>query len=145
MNAEEMWALYKEKNNILKDDYVAWSFGGQTDLLAKLVAMGEKTATAAAYDLYEIENEPLSVVGGYNVILNSQDEAVCITKTIKVYIVPFNRVSELHAFKEGEGDKSLTYWRKVHKKFFKECLSGIKRVFTEEMEVVCEEFEVVFK
>lgn len=35
-------------------------------------------------------------------------------KTTNVYIVPFNEVSIKYAFKEGEGDKSLSYWRRVH-------------------------------
>ena len=41
---------------------------------------------------------------------------------------------------EGEGDKSLDYWRKVHIKFFEEEF-GDK--FNEDMEVLCEEFELV--
>ena len=27
-------------------------------------------------------------------------------------------VSEEHAYKEGEGDRSLAYWRAVHEEFF---------------------------
>ena len=49
-----------------------------------------------------------------------------------------------HAFKEGEGDRSLEYWREVHKKFFRECLEEYGLEFSENMKVVCEEFEVVY-
>ncbi|MBU3195916.1 ASCH domain-containing protein [Clostridium algidicarnis] len=50
--------------------------------------------------------------------LDSDNNAVCITETIKVYTCPFGEVSERHAFKEGEGDCSISYWRIVHKDFF---------------------------
>ena len=56
-----------------------------------------------------------------------------------------NAVSEEHAYKEGEGDRSLEYWRKVHKEFFTEELKSLNQEFDENMELVCEEFEVVYK
>jgi len=39
----------------------------------------------------------------------------------------------------------LEYWRKVHKKFFTEELKSLNQEFDENMELVCEEFEVVYK
>ena len=50
-----------------------------------------------------------------------------------------------HAFKEGEEDRSLEYWREVHKKFFRECLEEYELEFSENMKVVCEEFVVVYQ
>ena len=44
---------------------------------------------------------------------------------------------------KGDGDRSLAYWRKVHKEFFTEELASIDRKFDEEMQLVCEEFELV--
>ena len=78
-----------------------------------------------------------------SIILDSNDEAVCIIKTTKVYVVPFNQVTEDHAAKEGEGDCSLEYWRKVHREFFTEELKEIEKEFEENMLVVCEEFVVL--
>ena len=47
--------------------------------------------------------------------------------------------------KEGEGDQSLDYWRKVHKTYyFKEC-ERIGMEFSQDMPVICEEFKVVYK
>lgn len=82
--------------------------------------------------------------GEYSVILNSREEAVCIIRTTKVYVVPFCEITETHAFKEGEGDKSLSYWRKVHEEFFKNALERKGLNFDEQMKVVCEEFEVLY-
>ena len=69
---------------------------------------------------------------------------VCVTKTTKVYRTLFKDVSARHAYLEGEGDRSLAYWRKVHQAFFTAELAEVKLDFTPELEVVCEEFEVVF-
>ena len=144
MNAEQMWSEYKKINNNIKDEYEAWSFGVESDLLVDLVLRGEKTATSSAYQIYEIENEPLPAVGKYNIILDSKNRAICIIKTTKVYVEEFKKVSKDHAFKEGEGDKSLAYWRKCHEEFFKMCMNKVNKEFSEEMKVVCEEFKVVF-
>ena len=144
MTAKELWKEYTRSNNIDACKYQEWAFGSQPDLLADLVIRGEKTATASAYPLYESENEPLPKVGEYSVILNSTEDAVCIIQTTKVYIAPFSEVSEKHAYKEGEGDKSLSFWRGVHRIFFTQCLSAAGLAFDEHMKVVCEEFKVVY-
>lgn len=138
MTAEKMWWM-----SGLEGEYEAWAFGGDADKLAQLVKDGIKTATCSALVFYELENEELPQVGGYNIILDSEENAVCITRTTKVYVTTFDAVSEEHAFKEGEGNRSLEYWRKVHKKFFADELETINRQFNERIELVCEEFEVV--
>ena len=140
MTTEELW-----KKSGLTGTYEAWSFGEMPDKLADLVLQKIKTATCSAYDLYLIENEPLPKVGNYSIILNSKEEAVCIIKTIKVYVTEFRNVSKEHAFKEGEGDRSLTYWRKVHESFLINELASVNITFNKNTKVVCEEFEVVYK
>jgi len=148
MNEKEMWDLYIKSNDVKSKAYDAWSFGGGPSManeLATLVVNGIKTATTSAYQLYELENSPLPPIGGLNIILDAHNNAVCITETTKVYTCPFLEVSEEHAFKEGEGDKSLKYWRKVHKDFFSRELKAYNLDFDEKMLVVCEEFKVIFK
>jgi uncharacterized protein YhfF len=44
-----------------------------------------------------------------------------------------------------EGDKSLAYWRTVHEDFFREELTNAGKTFDEKMDIVCEEFKVVYK
>ena len=140
MTAEELW-----KKSGLAGTYEAWPFGGAPDELADLVVQGIITATCSAYDLYQINNEPLPKAGDYSVILNSREEAVCIIQTRRVYVTEFDKVSEEHAFQEGEGDRSLEYWRKVHESFLTKELASVHRSFDGNAKVVCEEFEVVFK
>lgn len=144
MQAEEMWELFLKENQLENQEYEAWAFGAQPDQLAELVVQGIKTATASAYDLYEIEHEPLPKVGEYSVILDSKDKAKCIIQTTKVYVVPFEEVSTSHAYKEGEGDRSLAYWREVHEAVFTEWLLEAGLDFSRSRKVVCEEFKVVY-
>ena len=49
-----------------------------------------------------------------------------------------------HAYKEGEGDKSLAYWRQVHEDFFKDCFGEAGLTFTPDSKVVLEEFRKVY-
>ena len=139
MTAQEMWDRSGFQGN-----YQAWAFGGAPDKLAKLVMQGVKTATCSALALYEYENEEIPKAGDYSVILDSDGQAVCIIRTTKVYIETFDQVSERHAYLEGEGDRSLEYWRQVHEEFFTEELKTIQQNFDAKMELICEEFEVVF-
>lgn len=145
MTKEQMWEQYI-KSNPTDKTYDAWIFGGgdSSNALADLVMAGIKTATASAYQLYELEQSELPPVGGLNIILYTNGEAVCITKTTKVTVCKFSEVTESHAYLEGEGDRSLCYWRKVHEKFFTMELKEYGLSFDENMLVVCEEFEVVF-
>lgn len=144
MNAQELWNKYKKINPSIGDDIDAWQFGLEADLLAQLVLEGTKTATASAYDLYAVDNDPLPEVGSYDVVLDSKGQAVCIIQIQKVSLVPFKEVSEKHAFKEGEGDKSLDYWRDAHEAFFKPYFKEYGLTFTPESLIVLEEFEVVY-
>lgn len=144
MTAEEMWQAYKAINPNISDNIYAWAFGAEPDRLAQLVLEGTKTATASSYDEHLYENEPIGEVGNLSVILDSQGEAVCIIQTTKITVLPFDEVPAEHAYKEGEGDRSLAYWRQVHKELFTEWLRDIGISFTETSRVVLEEFEVVY-
>ena len=138
-----MWEQFSQKENI-EADYEAWAFGDDADTLAELVAAGIKTATASAFVFYELEGEPLPEAGQYSVILNSRGEAVCIIKSTRVFVIPYCNVDERQAWKEGEGDRSLSYWRIVHERFFRDELAQLGLPFDEKMKVVCEEFEKVY-
>lgn len=148
MREEELWKAYCEKENIdIDTPYSAWEFLDAPDQLADLVLKRIKTATASAYDLYfmEGEEEPLPQPGDYSVILNAKDEAVCIIQTTQTTVVPFDEVSAAHAYKEGEGDRSLAYWRMSHEEFFTEELKETEIEFNGRTRILCEEFKVVYK
>ena len=76
MTPQEMWNAYKQLNPSIGDEIDAWAFGVEADFLADLVLKGEKTATASAYDLYAVADEPLPREGTFDIILDGQDRAV---------------------------------------------------------------------
>ena len=121
----------------------AWQFGFDSDGLAQLVIEGKKTATTSNYALYDLENEPLPICGQYSVVLNSRDAPMAIIKSVDVQVLPMNEVSEEYAISEGEGDLSYEYWWNAHKEFFSKELEELGRVFTDDMLVVCERFELI--
>ena len=140
--AQVYWNEYwKDRNK--PQSVSAWQFGVDPDTLAKLVLDGIKTATCSGYIFYELENEALPTPEDYNVILNSDDKPVAITKTLEVTITPMNEVSEEFAIAEGEGDKTYRYWWNEHEKFFRKELNAIGREFSEDLLLVCERFEVI--
>jgi uncharacterized protein YhfF len=134
-SVEKMWTNYLESlgesHNNTDKTYTAWYFCDNkqdADELAELVLEGTKKATASLYLYYSSENEGLPKEGELSII-----------------IVPFKDVTEEFAQTEGEGDKSLKYWKRAHKNYFSRELIGLGREFNEDILVVCEKFEVVYK
>ncbi|OAB47893.1 ASCH domain-containing protein [Paenibacillus antarcticus] len=147
-SAKQLWERYVVLNPNVPNHYDAWKFGYTNELadeLSNLVLLGTKTATASSYELYEIENEPLPFVGQYNIILDGDDIAKSIVVTTSVEVVPYDEVSAEHAFLEGEGDRSLEYWREVHEAFFTEGLQQMNLIFNSKMLVVCQRFQLVHR
>ncbi len=145
MTAQELWEEFKGRTGIDADTYDAWAFGSVADKLADLTMRGIKTATASAYPLYEVDGEELPKEGLYNIILDSKDNALGVVRTTKVYVVPFNEVTAEHAYKEGEGDRSLEYWRQVHREVFTQWMEEAGLKFDENMKVVCEELGLIYR
>lgn len=145
MKAETLWELYVEAYPEQKNkEYEAWAYGAAPDELALLTVDGVKRATASGHDLYEAAGEPIPQAGGHSIILDGKGQAVCVIVTTNVTVVPFNEVSAEFAYKEGEGDRSLAYWRAVHETFFGGEFARAELPFSETTLVVCEEFEVVY-
>ena len=115
------------------------------DICADLVLTGEKRATAGLLWSYQAENEAVPEVGQLSVITNWSGEPKCVTEVIEVEIKPFNEVTADFAFEEGEGNKSLEFWREVHWKFFSEECDQLGLVPSEDMPVVLEKFKVVYQ
>lgn len=144
----KMWDDYRKINLNAPKEYEAWAFGDSKEMadeLAKLVVEGTKTATASNYTLYELDNEELPYVGLHNIILDGDGNAVAIAETTSVEVVPFDEVTVEHAHLEGEGDRTLNYWREVHELFFKKELTNIKQDFNDKIPVVCERFKLLYK
>ncbi len=125
----------------------AWGFGNSAamaDELGALGVQGIKTATCSLLWEYEAENEPLPRAGDLSIILDGAGCPLCIIRTTDVEIKRFNQVDEQFAFDEGEGDRSLDYWRRAHQRFFARRCTALNREFSDTIPLVCERFKVVF-
>lgn len=145
---EDYLKLIGENPNNTSKKYTAWHFcDNEQDAneLAELVVSGTKKATASLFLLYQEEGEELPKVGDLSIIINWNGEAQCIIKTTSIEVVPYKDVTEEFAATEGEGDKSLEYWRRAHWSYFSREMEIIGKEPTDDMLVVCEKFEVVFK
>lgn len=123
----------------------SWAFGGEdTPALATelglLVRDGPKRATTGMLADYERDGETLPQIGAYSVILDGAGEPICIIRTTRVDTVAFGEVDEEFAWVEGEGDRSLEYWREAHVRFFARLGTSI----SDDDLVVLERFELVW-
>ncbi len=149
-SAHNMWNKFLKLStdeNLKKNEfqYTCFQFGVAPDELGKLVFDGIKRAGTSLVLAYENEMAEYPKVGAYSIVLNSKDEALCIVKIIKTSIKKFSDVDENYAFLEGEGDKSLSYWQRVHREFFGDYLKKLNKEFSDDMEVFMDEYEVVYK
>jgi len=118
----------------------AWQMGDSPELaskLANLIKKGIKTASCGSFTSYQQE-ESAPRIGSYNIILDGQNVPVCVIRLVSLQLVRFCDINEEFARKEGEGDLSLEYWKKEHQRFFIR-----EGHFSEDMELIAEEFEVV--
>lgn len=128
-------------NNIDAPD--AWAFGAtadQADDLLGLVLSGVKTATSSALSSYKAEDEPLPTVGELSIVCDGHGRPRALLRITDVTVTNFEDVPERHAFAEGEGDRTLAYWRRAHEEFFRSHLPA-GRELTGSMPVVLECFE----
>ncbi len=127
--------------------YTAEAFGDSTEMadeLGQLIAAGTKTATCSALWEWEADGDPLPDVGLMTIVLDGQQQPWCIIEITEVTVQAYNQVDAQFAYEEGEGDRSLTYWRKVHWHFFSRSLAIIGKTPSESMPLVCERFRMVY-
>ena len=114
------------------------------DELAALVVHGPKRATTGLLAEDEAEGEAIAEVGQRHVILDGLERAVCVIQTTEVRICAYRDVDQAFAWDEGEGDRSLAFWRRAHDGFFGRSCARIGIAWHPGLEVVCERFRVVW-
>lgn len=115
------------------------------DSLYELALSGVKRATTGSLWVCEQEGEPVLRPGDLSILTDFDGGRSCVLKTLGVDIKPFGEVTSRDAEVEGEGDKSLAYWRAVHRKYFEAECASIGREFSDDMPVVFEEFRVEYR
>lgn len=115
------------------------------DELGFFIAKGTKTATCSSKWEWEFDGEDWPSPGHLTIVLNGKEEPLCIIEVTEISIQLFNQVDAQFAYEEGEGDRRLSYWRKVHQHFFELAMTKIGRQFTPDIPLICERFRLIYK
>jgi uncharacterized protein YhfF len=149
---EEYWAAFLEtlpNDSPYRDKtYIAEPFGDNPELaneLGTLVLTGVKTGTCSALWEWQAEGNPIPEAGAISITLDGAGSPICILESTEITIRRFDEVDEDFARSEGEGDLSLRYWRAAHRDFFSRVLPQFGREFNDQMPLVCERFELIYK
>jgi uncharacterized protein YhfF len=113
-----------------------FSFGDSSELaneLAALVLAGTKRATCWA-----VSDGPSTEVGKRMVMLDGSGVPRAVIETVELTQRRFDEVDEAFAFDEGEGDRTLAFWRRAHRNYF-----GRQATFSPDMLLCCERFRLV--
>ena len=113
-----------------------FSFGDNPELaqeLAELVVAGRKRATCWA-----VSEGELTQIGKRMVMLDGAGKPAAVIETVELTRRRFSEVDAAFAHDEGEGDRTLVYWRQAHRNYFTR-----RNTFAPDMELWCERFRVV--
>ncbi len=127
--------------------YQTWYFGNTSEMarnLAELVLRGDKRGTATLLESAKLSPESAPILDVHSVVTDFEGSPMCVIQATEIQNVPFNEVTSEFAFEEGEGDKTLEYWRRVHHDFFTKDAAENNLEFHEKSIVVCEKFKLLF-
>jgi uncharacterized protein YhfF len=79
---------------------------------------GRKVTTTSLALEYEIEREPLPHEGQHSVVVDSNNEPVCVIEMVEARVVPLGEVNCEHVVDEGEGHATISEWRAGHEGFW---------------------------
>jgi uncharacterized protein YhfF len=114
----------------------SFAFGDGPELADELLALvmkGVKTATCSTED-----EANTSTPGERWIVLDGHGTPACVIETTGVTYRRYNEIDAAFAYEEGEGDRSLAYWREAHRTYF-----GRLGRFSEDMMLMCERFRLV--
>jgi uncharacterized protein YhfF len=114
------------------------------NVCAELVVAGIKQATAPSLWWFRTRGEDLPRVEEYFVVTNCDGKPQAEIQTTVVEVVPFGLVDAAFAHAEGEDDRSLTEWRRVHRSYYAREMGGDESKINDGFEVVCHRFRCVF-
>lgn len=110
--------------------------------LLELVLSGKKRATASS--LYAFAPEETPKVGSLSIVTDWDGNPRCVIETTAVSMIPFGEMTFEICSREGE-DECLETWKEGHRRFFTQDGAELGYTFSEEMPVIFEDFEVVYR
>ena len=110
--------------------------------LLELVLAGKKRATASSLYAYPPGAGPKP--GDLSIVTDWNGNPRCVIETKAVRVIPFREMTFEICSREGE-DECLETWQEGHRRFFTEDGKEMGYAFTEDMPVIFEDFEVVYR
>ncbi|WP_028021449.1 ASCH domain-containing protein [Enterovibrio calviensis] len=114
------------------------------NVCANLILRGEKRASCSMAYWYRHQGELMPSVGHLQVVTYWAGDPVCIVEITSVSECRFKDVTEEFAASEGEGDKTLAWWRDAHWTFFSLECEELGITPCEDMMLILERFKVVY-
>ena len=143
--ADAMWADYVAATGVIGTHRGTDWFGDTPELADQLLALvmdGTKRATCCL--ARDFADEPLPAPGDHWIITDGEHIPRCIIKTTHVELRPIREVDAAFARTEGEGDKSLAFWKSAHDAYFTRQGEREGFAYDDSMIGICEEFERVW-
>jgi uncharacterized protein YhfF len=147
MKTEEFWSEFLKKTNRPDTTACFESFHFTNDErlaneLLKLVLSGKKRATSSSLLCYAEGEQPKP--GSLSIVTDWNGAPHCVIETKAVQVIRFCDMTFEICSREGE-DECLETWKAGHRRFFTLDAEELGYEFTEDMPVVFEDFEVVYK
>ena len=117
----------------------SFAFGDNPALADELLALvleGRKRATCWAV----AEGLKGAEIGKPMVACDGAGRPRAVLRTVELVQRRYGEVDAAFAFDEGEGDRSLDYWREAHRRYFTRL-----NLFSPDMMLWCERFELVMR
>ena len=142
------WAAFCRAHGVDEaTPYQAWYFGDSAELaheLIELVVHGPKRGTANLKWAIDRNPDLAPIPNGYNLVTEHDGTPRAVLRTTDIEERPFDQVDEAFAWHEGEGDRSLAYWREAHWEYFGNLCAELGLEPSLDMPVVLEKFELLW-
>lgn len=112
--------------------------------LLALVLAGKKRATSSSLYAFQAEGCEMPKPGSLSIITDWDGNPRCVIETTEVVVLPFREITFALCSREGEDD-TLESWQRGHRRFFTEDGKALGYEFSEDMPVIFEDFEVVYR
>lgn len=149
-SARELWAQFL-KGQIVPvrkiQPRVAHFFDNQEDSSRSLhlVLQGRKKSYSQSLQALQLRNEIIPRIYDFVILTDFHGKAECIVKNSKVRLLPLFQVGATEVSTDGEGDLSVTEWKRIHWNFFARELARYGKIPKESMIVVHQSFDLIFR
>lgn len=112
--------------------------------LLALVLEGKKRATSSSLYAFQLEGCEMPKPGSLSIVTDWDGNPRCVIETTSVVVLPFCEITFELCSREGEDD-TLESWQRGHRRFFTQDGKALGYEFSEDMPVIFEDFEVVYR